>query len=222
MSSWWSLEDPKCREPGSKHCRNYLTGTLSFSQLITTNLKGFFYWSANCCWLSWWRTATTNLGHRWITHSKGSDAELWSFLWSVRDQTVEQTMETPVIWGVIALIMTSLLYLWSKLMRVYCVNSYYLKTFISLFLSADIHEQTVDILVMWSTVYLATSAINSLRPSDTIWRHKSGSTLAQVMACCLTAPSHYLNQCWLIVSKVQWHPSESNFTRDTSATSPWN
>ena len=28
------------------------------------------------------------------------------------------------------------------------------------------------------------------------WRHmahKSGSTLAQVMACCLTAPSHYLN-----------------------------
>ena len=24
-----------------------------------------------------------------------------------------------------------------------------------------------------------------------------GSTLAQVMACCLTAPSHYLNQCWL-------------------------
>ena len=34
---------------------------------------------------------------------------------------------------------------------------------------------------------------------------KSGSTLAQVMACCLTAPSHYLNQCWLIISEVQWH-----------------
>ena len=27
---------------------------------------------------------------------------------------------------------------------------------------------------------------NSLWPDDTIWRHKSGSTLAQVMACCLT------------------------------------
>ena len=24
----------------------------------------------------------------------------------------------------------------------------------------------------------------------------SGTTLAQVMACCLTAPSHYLNRCW--------------------------
>ena len=35
------------------------------------------------------------------------------------------------------------------------------------------------------------------------------------MACCLTAPSHYLNQCWLNISKVQWHPSESNFTRVT-------
>ena len=45
--------------------------------------------------------------------------------------------------------------------------------------------------------------VNSLRPSDTIWRHRSGSTLVQVMACCLTAPSHYLNQCWLI-SEVQW------------------
>ena len=37
------------------------------------------------------------------------------------------------------------------------------------------------------------------------------------MACCLTAPSHYLNQCWLIISKVQWHPSESNFTRESSS-----
>ena len=35
---------------------------------------------------------------------------------------------------------------------------------------------------------------NSLWLSDAIWWQKSGSTLAQVMACCLTAPSHYLNQ----------------------------
>ena len=66
------------------------------------------------------------------------------------------------------------------------------------------------------------SGFNSLWPSDTIWRHKSGSTLAQVMACCLTAPSHFLNQCWLITSKVQWHPSQNNFTRDTLAISHWN
>ena len=35
--------------------------------------------------------------------------------------------------------------------------------------------------------------INSLWPSDAIWQHWTWSTLAQVMACCLMAPSHYLN-----------------------------
>ena len=45
--------------------------------------------------------------------------------------------------------------------------------------------------------------VNSVWPSDTIWRQRSGSTLAQVMDCCLTAPSHYLNQYWLmIISEV--------------------
>ena len=38
--------------------------------------------------------------------------------------------------------------------------------------------------------------------SDTIWSHRSRSTLSQVMAWCLRAPRHYLNQCWLISSKV--------------------
>ena len=54
--------------------------------------------------------------------------------------------------------------------------------------------------------------LNSLWPSDAIWRQGSRSTLVQVMACCLTAPSHYLNQCWLIITKVPWCSSEGNFT----------
>ena len=70
--------------------------------------------------------------------------------------------------------------------------------------------------------YQSMKLFDSLWPSDTIWRHKSWSTLAQVMAWYLMAPSHYLNQCWLIISKVQWHPSESNFTTDASAISHWN
>ena len=40
--------------------------------------------------------------------------------------------------------------------------------------------------------------VNSLWHSDAIWQLRSGSTLAQSMVCCLTAPSHYLNRCWLI------------------------
>ena len=63
--------------------------------------------------------------------------------------------------------------------------------------------------------------VNSLRPNNPIWWHRSGSTLAQVMACCLMAPSHYLNQSWLIISKVLWHSSEGNFIGDTSATIHW-
>ena len=52
--------------------------------------------------------------------------------------------------------------------------------------------------------------INWLWPSNAVWRHRSGSTLAHVMACWLTTPSHYLNmlnqscQCWLIrISSVR-------------------
>ena len=63
--------------------------------------------------------------------------------------------------------------------------------------------------------------LNSLWPSDAILRHRSGSTLVQIMACCLTAPSHYLNLCWLI-STVKWHSSKGKFTRDDSAINHWN
>ena len=49
----------------------------------------------------------------------------------------------------------------------------------------------------------------------------SGSTLTQIMACCLMAPSHYLNQCWLIITKFQWHSSEGNFTIDILVSSHW-
>ena len=48
------------------------------------------------------------------------------------------------------------------------------------------------------------SQINSLFSSDVIWRYRS--TLALVMACCLTTPSNYLNQFYQ-------HSPESNFTR---------
>ena len=51
-------------------------------------------------------------GPRWIRRTKPSDAKLWSFLWSVPEQTAEQTIETPMIWDAIVLIMTSLLWIY--------------------------------------------------------------------------------------------------------------
>ena len=64
--------------------------------------------------------------------------------------------------------------------------------------------------------------INSLWHRDAIRRQGTKSTLAQVMACCLTASSHYLNQCWLIISKVRWHSSEANIMRRSEDTNQLN
>ena len=61
--------------------------------------------------------------------------------------------------------------------------------------------------------------INSLWPSDAIWWQGSRSTLVHVMAWCLAAPSHYLNQCWLIINKVQWCSSEGNLAWGITAIS---
>ena len=47
-------------------------------------------------------------GPWWIPSTKASDAELWCFFLSAPEPTVEQTMETLVIWNDAALIMTSL------------------------------------------------------------------------------------------------------------------
>ena len=53
--------------------------------------------------------------------------------------------------------------------------------------------------------------VNSLWPCDAIQQHRSASTLAQIMTCCLTAPSHHLNKCWLVINKVHWLSSWGNF-----------
>ena len=47
-------------------------------------------------------------GNRWIPLTKASDAELYCFIWFALEQMVEQTTETPMIWDVIVLILTSL------------------------------------------------------------------------------------------------------------------
>ena len=55
--------------------------------------------------------------------------------------------------------------------------------------------------------------VNPLGTCDAIWRHRSWSTLAQIMACCLMAPSHYMSQCWLIISHVLTQSPQGNFTK---------
>ena len=84
---------------------------------VATSLMNIFFEKD----ITWWRHRMETFvfrvtgplcgeftGHRWIPLTKASDAELWCFLWSPPEPTVKQTIDTPVIWGNIALIMTSL------------------------------------------------------------------------------------------------------------------
>ena len=59
--------------------------------------------------------------------------------------------------------------------------------------------------LMTSSYSIITWCFHTLWPCATIWRHEFGSPLTQLMACCLTASSHYLNHCWLLTKGV-WHP----------------
>ena len=76
-------------------------------------------WPHHSYWLSpsiflWWRHEMESFSallalsacHRWIPLTKASNAELWCFLWSAPEQTLEKTIETPVIRDAITLIMT--------------------------------------------------------------------------------------------------------------------
>ena len=54
-------------------------------------------------------------GRQWIPLTEANDAELWCFLWSGPEQTVEKTIKTPVIWNAIMLNMRSLQCHWSVL-----------------------------------------------------------------------------------------------------------
>ena len=54
--------------------------------------------------------------------------------------------------------------------------------------------------------------MTSLWPSEAIWWHNSGSTMVQVMAWCLVAPNHYLNQCWFIKGVLWYSPFRRKYS----------
>ena len=68
-----------------KHGRDWIWIFLSTQCMMTSSNGNIF-----CVTGPLWREST---GHRWIPHTKASDAELRSFLWSAPDQTIEQTFD---------------------------------------------------------------------------------------------------------------------------------
>ena len=62
-----------------------------------------------------------------------------------------------------------------------------------------------------NTILKSTLGLNSLWPNHTIKHLRSWSMQIQAMASCMTAPSHYLKQCGLIIkliNNVPWHLSQ--------------
>ena len=87
-----------------------------------------------------------------------------------------------------------------------------------------ISSDGIDLVIQVYPIFiLSIRRVNSLPPSDIIWCPGTWSTLVQVMACCLMAPSHHLNQCWLIICEILWHSPEGYFTVTGSAQDifPW-
>ena len=70
---------------------------------------------------------------------------------------------------------------------------------------------TPDISML--STYLVSFSFDSLWPSNAMWWHRSGSTLAQVLACCLMEPNHFPNQLLNYHQRSLWYSSEGNFTR---------
>ena len=81
-------------------------------------------------------------------------------------------------------------------------------TNIKIFSIISLYMVSLIIIMHWWRWWL----VNSLWPSDTIQRHKSGSTLAQVPDGTKPLPEPMLTylQC------LQWHSVEGNLTRDSS------
>ena len=68
--------------------------------------------------------------------------------------------------------------------------------------SQSISSYDIEISLRLSAPLTTRVNHHSLWPFDAIWRHRTWSTLVKVMACCLTAPSHYLYKCCLIISRA--------------------
>ena len=67
---------------------------------------------------------------------------------------------------------------------------------------------------MINCTYIITqlSLLNFINHCGPVTRHMYGLALVQETACFLTAPTRYMNQCWLLIWEVLWHSHGSNFT----------
>ena len=108
----------------------------------------------------------------------------------------------------------NLIYVWNK--ADYSVNWFVILEYLLLNdVFAMLARDHAIAMIRWHVLYVSTTW-----PSDTISWHTSESTLTQMIVCCLTAPSHYLNKRLLITSEHLWHSREDNLTANDQDTFP--
>ena len=78
-----------------------------------------------------------------------------------------------------------------------------------------------NIVLKMSAILPQSQHVNSLWSSDAIRRQKSVLALAQILARCLAAPSHYLNQCRMVISGVVWYSYQYKFTGNAQEFYTW-
>ena len=111
-----------------------------FHKIMMTSSKGKIFHVTGPLW----REST---GHRWLPLTEASDVEHWYFPWSAPEQTVAQTIETPVIWDDFALIMTSLSLLILYSLYRWIDNEIYWK-YVALYKQMTIMKLTMMIMMM--------------------------------------------------------------------------
>ena len=78
-------------------------------------------------------------------------------------------------------------------------------TAVRLLFQAGVYDQPIWHCFPHILLSIRTNGPHNCTHCNVICRHRSGSILTKVIACCLAAPSHYPNQCWLEVTDL--HPS---------------
>ena len=82
--------------------------------------------------------------------------------------------------------------------------------------SRQSQNQKYEINPRWNIRKLGCLREQTLWPSEAISCHTTWSTLVQVIACCLTAPTSKPLPEPMIISGVLWHSPGGNFTRNAN------
>ena len=132
----------------------------------------------------------------------------WSLKWNWYIFIHENTFEN-VVWKMVAILSrpqcVKVILILATLV-VICKYKIQIPTFSNNLLLDVIIDSTsswLKIMVVQNNLFLLQkdSISKLLWRSDTTWQHWTWSTLSQVMACCLMAPSYYLNQSWPIMNE---------------------